>query len=71
MVVFATFIKGRMPSRVFLGLIECICGKKNSTFMYKTLISTLKDWRLDLSKFLGFGSNGASIMVGFRIGVAI
>jgi len=28
MVVFAIFIEGRMPSCVFLGLIERMCGNK-------------------------------------------
>jgi len=43
MVVFATFIEGGMPACVFLELIECVCGKKDSTFVYNTLVSTLKD----------------------------
>jgi len=44
--------------------------KKMLLHVYNTLISTLKDWRLYFNKFLGFGLDGASVMVGSRTGVA-
>jgi len=68
MVVFVTFIEGGMFACVFLGLIECVWKKMLLSCM--TLIFTLKDWELDFNKFLGFRSNGASMMVGSKTKVA-
>lgn len=50
---------------VFLGLLE-----NNVTAIFYCLIDHLKILELNLCKFVAFGSNNISIMMGFHSGVA-
>jgi hypothetical protein len=70
LVVFATIIEEGLPVTLFLGLLQIEEGKKDSTMIYETLIYSIQKWGLDLKKFVGFGSDGASTMVGNSRGVA-
>ncbi len=55
---------------VFLGLLEIEGGKKDAVVIFDLLINHLRNWGLDLCKFVAFGSDGASTMVGSHGGVA-
>ena len=68
--VFATFVEDGIPVSVFLGLLYIPNDKKDASIIYEILLTSLKQWGLDLEKFVGFGSNGASVMLGSRNGVA-
>ena len=70
LVVFATFLEDGIPVSVFLGLLHIPNGKKDASIIYEILLTSLKQWDLDLEKFVGFGSDGASVMLGSRNGVA-
>jgi hypothetical protein len=62
--VFATIIEEGLPVTLFLGLLQIEEDKKDSIMIYETLISSIRKWGLDLKKFVGFGSDGVSTMVG-------
>ena len=68
-VVFACFVEDGLLVAVFLGLIQISDGKKNSKEIYDALVAALKEWDLNLDNFVGFGSDGASIMVEKKTGV--
>jgi len=70
LVVFATFLEDGVPICVFLGLLHIPGGKKNASIIYELILTSLNQWGLDLDKFVGFGSDGASVMTGIRNGVA-
>lgn len=70
LVVFATIIEEGLPVTLFLGLLPIEGGKKDANVIYETLLSKLRRWELNLRKFLGFGSDGASTMTGSATGVA-
>jgi Domain of unknown function (DUF4371)/hAT family C-terminal dimerisation region len=70
LVVFATFLEGGLPLTCFLGLLFIVDGKKDSKVIFDTLMAAMKIWGLDLSKCVGFGSDGAATMVGKNTGVA-
>ena len=38
--------------------------------IYELILTSLNQWGLDLNKFVGFGSDGISVMTGIRNGVA-
>ena len=69
-VVFACFVEEGLPVAIFLGLIQISDGKKNPKEIYDALLAAMKEWDLNLDTFVGFGSDGASTMVGKKIGVS-
>ena len=70
LVMLATIVEEGLPKTVFLGLLQLDGGKKNSASIFDCVISHLRLWDLDLCKFVAFGSDGASSMVDFQIGVS-
>ena len=70
LVVFASIVEEGLPVTLFLGLLQIPGSKKDATVIFDTLISHLRTWELDLCKFVAFGSDGASTMVGSQGGVA-
>ena len=70
MVVFATFVEDGDIVCVFLGLLHITDGKKDAALIFDTLLTSLKEWRLDTDKCVAFGSDGAATMLGGRTGVA-
>ena len=69
-VVFACFVEEGLRVAVFLGLIQISDGKKNSKEIYDALMAAMEEWDLNLDNFVGFGSDGASTMVGKKTGVS-
>ena len=69
-VVFACFVEEGLPVSVFLGLIHIEDGKKDSKEIFNALLGALKEWDLNLDNLVGFGSDGASTMVGKNTGVS-
>ena len=65
LVVFATIVEEGWPVTLFLGLLQIEGSKKDATVIFDTLISHLQKWGLDLCKFVAFGGDGLSTMVGF------
>ena len=45
-------------------------GKKNACIIFETLTRNIKELGLDFDKCVGFGSDGASTMIGKQNGVA-
>jgi len=70
LVVFATFLKDGVSASVFLGLLKIPDDKKDARIIFDVLLTSLKQWGLDLERFVGFGSDGATVMLGCRNGVA-
>jgi len=70
LVVFATIMEEGLPVTVFLGLLEIEGGNKDAAVIFDTLLCNLRKWGLDLCKFVAFGSDDASSMVGVHGGVA-
>jgi hypothetical protein len=70
LVVFVTFVEEGLPLCVFLGLLHIEEGKKDACIIFETLTKSMKEWGLDFDKCVGFGSNGASTMIGKQDGVA-
>ena len=70
LVVFATFVEEGEVASVFLGLLQIADGKKDATLIYETLLTSLKEWGLDVNKCVAFGLDGAATMMGKKIGVA-
>jgi len=71
LVVFVTIIDWKKVCLyVILGLVEIEGGKKDVIFIFDCLITHLKHWGLKLCKFVAFGNDGASTMVGSHGGVA-
>jgi hypothetical protein len=68
--VFATIVEEGVPVTIFLGLLQIEGSKKDANVIYDTLISHLRSWGLDLCKFVAFGSDRASTMVGCQDRVA-
>ena len=66
-ILFVCFVEERLPLAVFLGLIQISDEKKNSKEIYDALLTAMKEWDLNLDNFVGFGSNGASTIVGKRL----
>ena len=69
LVVFATFLEDGVPTCVFLGLLHIQGGKKNASMIYELILTSLNQWGLNLDKFVDFGYDGASMMMGIRNGV--
>ena len=69
-VVFATFVEDGLPVSIFLGLLEIANGRKDAEEIFQKLLKYVKEWGLDLSKCVAFGSDGCSTMVGSKSGVA-
>ncbi|KAL3677120.1 hypothetical protein R1sor_027068 [Riccia sorocarpa] len=69
LVVFCTFLEYGQVKTAFLGLLHI--QKKDSGSITAELIARLRLWGLDFSKMLGFGSDGASTMLGSKNGVAV
>ena len=70
LVVFATFLEGSFSINCFIGLLCIEGGQKNSMKIFETLMIAVKTWELDITKCVGFGSDGASTMVGKNNDVA-
>jgi hypothetical protein len=70
LVVFASFVEEGILFYVFLGLLHIEEGKKDTCIIFETLIKNMKEWGLDFDKCVGFGSDGASTMIGKQNGVA-
>ena len=68
--VFATFLKDIVCANVFLGLLEISDGKKDVAVIFDILLTNMKQWSLDLERFVDVGSDGATIMLAFRNRVA-
>ena len=64
LVVFASFVEEGLPLCVFLGLLHIEEGKKDACIIFETLTKSMKEWELDFDKCVGFGSDGASTMIG-------
>jgi hypothetical protein len=64
LVVFASFIEEELPLCVFFGLLHIEKEKKNACIIFETLTKSMKEWGLDFDKCVGFGSDGASTMIG-------
>jgi hypothetical protein len=45
-------------------------GRKDVVVIHDFLLTTLNQWKLDLDKLVGFGSNGTTVMTRCRIRVA-
>ena len=45
-------------------------GKKDAYIIFETLTKNMKEWRLDFNKYVGFGSDRTSTMIGKQNGVA-
>jgi len=69
LVVFATFLEGGLPMTCFLGLLFIVDGKKDAKVIFDSLMAAVKIWGLDMSKCVGFGSNGIATMEGKNMGV--
>jgi len=54
LIVFATFIEEGLHITVFLGLLEIEVGKYNVIVIFDCLINHLKNWGLELCKFVVF-----------------
>jgi len=63
-VIFASIIEDGLPVLVFLNIIQIEDEKKDSKQIYEVLLTVMKEWDLNLDNFVGFGSDGASTMVG-------
>ena len=70
LVVFASFVEEGLALCVFLGLLHIEEGKKDACIIFETLTRSMKEWGLDFDKCVGFGSDGASTMIGKQNGVA-
>jgi len=70
LVVFATIIEEGVHVIFFLGLLKIEGEKLDVNVIFYCLINHLKKWELDLGKFVAFGSDGTSIMMCSRSGVA-
>ena len=66
----ATFIDDELPVSIFLGLLDIANGKKNAEEIFQKLLKSVKEWGLDLSKRVAFGSDGYSTMVGSKSGAS-
>ena len=53
----------------FLGLLEIANGRKDAKEIFQKLLTSMKEWGLDLGKCVVFGSDGCSTMVGCKSGV--
>jgi len=69
-VVFATLLEANLPITAFFGLLWIEGGKKDSKIIFDTLVAAMKTWGLNLQNCVGFGSDGASIMVRKNTSVA-
>src|ERR1700738_4394273 len=69
LVIFAIFLEGGVVTTSFLGLLWIVDGQKSSSVIFDLLIGALKTWGLDMNKCVGFGSDGASTIVGKNIGM--
>jgi hypothetical protein len=70
LVVFASFVEEGLSLCVFLGLLHIEEREKNAYIIFETLTKSMKEWGLDFDKCVGFGSDGASTMIGKQNGVA-
>ena len=70
LVVFVIFLEANLSITCFLGLLWIEDGKKDSKLIFDTLMDAVKTWGLDIKKCVGFGSDGAALMVGKTLGVA-
>ena len=69
LIVFVIIIDDGVLMIVFLGLLD-IAVEKNGTIIFECLANHLKIWIVGLCKYMAFGSDGASTMVGSYSGVA-
>ena len=63
-------MEGDVVTNSFLGLLWIVDGQKSLSVIFDLLIGALKTWGLDMNKCIGFGSDGASTMVGKNTCVA-
>jgi len=70
LVVFAIIVEEGLPVTFFLGLLHIEGSKKDAIVIFDTMVSKLRSWELDLKKWVTFGSDGASTMVGCQTSVA-
>ncbi|MCO5565151.1 hypothetical protein L7F22_018824 [Adiantum nelumboides] len=68
LIVYVSFLDNHEPMTMFLGLIEL--ENSTSSCLFETCIDFLGKYELDISKMICFGSDGASTMIGSRIGVS-
>ena len=57
LIVFAIFVEDGEAMCVFLGLFGIKDGKKDVALRFETLLMSLKEWGLDVSKYVPFGSD--------------
>ena len=69
-VVFVTFVGDGLSVSIFLGLLKIANGRKYAEEIFQMLLTSMKEWGLDLGKCVAFGSDGCSTMVGSKSGVA-
>lgn len=62
-VVFASFVEEDLPLCIFLILLHIEEGKKDACIIFETLIRSMKEWRLEYDKCVGFRSDGASTTI--------
>ena len=62
--MFGTFMEEGLSIIVFLGLFEVPNGKKDVGLIFEGLQKRIKEWGLDVEKYVSFGSNEYSTMVG-------
>ena len=55
------------PESHFLAVREL--EATNADYIHRTIVSVLKEKQLDMSKLVGIGTDGASVMRGTRTGV--
>ena len=70
LVVFASFVEEELRLCVFLRLLHIEEEKKDACIIFETLTRSMKELGLDIDKYVGFGSDGVSTMIGKQNGVA-
>ena len=70
LIVLATFVENGFHMSVFLGLLEINNGRKDAQEFFYYLFLGVKEWGLDLQKYVSIEFDGASIMIGNKTGIA-
>ena len=68
LILYATFVERRKAKTAYVGLLEAEDG--NAYTITECILNLLRKWDLDIKKMMGFGSDGAFVMVGMSNGVA-
>jgi hypothetical protein len=71
LVVFTSFVENDLHISAFLELLYITIGQKDAKIIFYTIMCSSKEWQLNITKFIGFGSDGTSTMVGSKCGVSI